>query len=464
MDPIEIALKLKLDEKSLTEAKEQVRQDLRGENVSGMSSGQIAKHVESKRAGGGGLSPDMEKLLSGMSPQRQQKFLADNPHIAAMVAAAKAGPPIRPPGIARPGYDPMGENSSRALLAAQAMDMENARRAARESLKLQKDAAMAEAKAQKAASLVAKDKAAFMRDMSFLMMPMMNPGSLWGTLFATRQTFGAMANTKMGQGMIGKFGLSGIGGAAMATGVVVGAATALGVALKALAEAVKGTLSAYENARKEYARALMSGGLPLGFTVRRAALANVLGVGENEVLQFGRQVLYLNDKLKWSNKIISETTPELTGVSWEFSILGQNMKGLFATLASDAAPALEKFANALSTIVQAVTGFIDKYPIVFKAMMAAMLGPGGIGMLHTKAFDRLDGESTTPPPSAYMKQLKVSSWERMGLVVGGYGTAGNPAQQTAKNTERTVHELKGIRKALIPRSGAEFFNPAFSNP
>jgi hypothetical protein len=63
-----------------------------------------------------------------------------------------------------------------------------------------------------------------------------------------------------------------------------------------------------------------------------------------------------------------------------------------------------------------------------------------------------------------MKQLPVGPWERMGLVVGGMGTAGNPAQQTAKNTAEAVKELKGLRKSLIPRSGGWAFDPAFSNP
>lgn len=84
--------------------------------------------------------------------------------------------------------------------------------------------------------------------------------------------------------------------------------------------------------------------------------------------------------------------------------------------------------------------------------------------LTGKAAKGGGGGGGMPGPQAYMKQLPVSSWERMGLVIGGMGGA-NPAVETARNTRATVTELKGLRKAFAPRSANhEFFNPAASNP
>lgn len=437
MDPIEIALKLKLDEKSLTEAKEQVRQDLRGENVSGMSSGQVAKQLESQRAASTGMPREIASLMKGMSDSVRQQFLARNPQLAEIMAS-------KPGGGGGAGAIP---KETRNLLKS-SMDVQE--------------------KAEKAANKIVRDKAAFMRDMSFLMMPLMNPGSMWGTLFATRQTFGAISNTKMGQGIASRLGMGGIGGAAILTGAVVGAATALGLAFTALKKSVEGAIAAYDNARREYAKALTSGGLPLGFTVRRAALANVLGVSENEVFQFGRQILYLNDKLTWSNAIIAKTTPDVASVGWEFKILGENLKAMFATMAKEAAPAMKQFTEGINTVVKGITKLISLPLFQSFLKYAIAVTPGG----EFQIFKGLvgigkklgAGVDEGIPPTAYMKQLPVGPWERMGLVVGGMGTAGNPAQQTAKNTAEAVKELKGLRKSLIPRSGGWAFDPAFSNP
>ena len=147
--------------------------------------------------------------------------------------------------------------------------------------KLTSSAIGAEDKAKKAAARVMSDRANFMKDMSFLMMPLMNPGSVWATLFSTRQTFSAFSKTATGKGMVGGT----LGGAAMATGVLVGAATVLGVALMGLKKIVSETGSAFEYARSSYAKSLMSGGLGVGFSIRRAALADILGVSEKDVFK-----------------------------------------------------------------------------------------------------------------------------------------------------------------------------------
>jgi hypothetical protein len=304
---------------------------------------------------------------------------------------------------------------------------------------------------------------------------------VWATAFSTRQTFSAFSKTDMGKGMVGGT----LGGAAMATGLLVGVATALGIAFKALQVAVRDTLDAYENARKTYANALSSGGLPLGFTVRRMQLASVLGVSEKEVFQFGRQVMYLNDKLSWSGQIIAKTTPELARVGWEFKIVAENSKALWATIANKAAPALLILGEAINNFIQN----LSKSPTQVYAdelkknkesqakgaswlkenvpdwywKVISLISPGASE--NANVGDKLRAKKVPDPipPSAYMKQLGASAWEKMGLVVGGHGGI-NHAAQTARNTAKTVEAINHLRQSLIPRSGQEFFNPAYSNP
>lgn len=308
-----------------------------------------------------------------------------------------------------------------------------------------------------------QDRAKFMKDMTFLMMPLMNPGSVWATLFSTRQAFSAFTQTGMGRGMVGGT----LGGAALATAALVAASTAVGVALKALQMTIKGVIDSFEKARRSYATALMSGGLPLSFTVRRTQLASVLGVSEKEVFQFGRQISYLNDRLAWSGNIIAQTTPALAGVGWEFRIIRENLSALFADLAMKFAPQAMTFGEGVNVLIKAMDRLVNSG--AFKALMmmeATFSSAGGIRGLVSLLGQKMGTPSSidrVPPPLAYMKQLPVSAWEKMGLVIGGFGGT-NPAQQTAQNTKRTVEELKALRQGLVPRSGAEFFNPAFSNP
>ena len=543
MEPISVELRLALDlfKGDVAAAEQYVKDKLGNLDYKGTSGAKQATDADkfasslSRVASAGtaatnsikGVSKGIQDLLNGMSVAARQRTMAANPHLASAWAAMNSGPAIKPPGVARAGFDPLGpgDNSTRALVEAQKMDAYNslvaqkqaakekrdalaeskrdlrsaiqaerqriksqlaaegksdflrmggsqdavdatgadAMQAAKESVRLSKESLKAESNAKKAAATMMGDRANFMKDMNFLMMPLMNPGSVWATLFSTRQTFSAFSKTATGKGMVGGT----LGGAAMATGVLVGAATALGVAFMGLKKAVEGTMSAYDNARKEYAKALTSGGLPLGFTVRRGQLASVLGVSEKDVFQFGKQVSYLNDKLAWSNTIIANTTPALAAIGWQFKIVQENVKAAFARMAVDAAPAIMTFAKALGSFVQIVSDgahrIKDAAIIAAGAAAYAAGGPKAMARVIAQMVGERASLENVPKPLAYMKQLGASSWERMGLQVGGHG-AQNHAAQTAKNTAQAVQVLNGIRQALMPRSGAAFTNPAYSNP
>jgi hypothetical protein len=246
----------------------------------------------------------------------------------------------------------------------------------------------------KAAAKSADDAVTFKKDMSFLMMPLFNPGSMWATLFSGRQTYSAL-NTGPGKAFSAKF-LGGMGAGA-GTATLVAGATALGLALKALTTTVKQTMAAYENARQIYAKALTNG-MGTQFTVKRSMLAQIMGVSEQDVFRFGAQMAYLNPKLEWAANILSRTTTPLTQVSWEFKILGENTKAMFSSLSVEAAPALLVFTNSLSNLVKYITEHAHDFN-------EFMLGNGWVKETSQEIKDRQDQNFTDENYKAYSGRL-----------------------------------------------------------
>lgn len=255
----------------------------------------------------------------------------------------------------------------------------------------------------------------------------------------------------------GMAGIGSLGGSVAAGAVVLG----LVVAFKALQKAVKGTMDAFEQARTLYAKALTGGGLGLQFTQRRASLANILGVGEKEVYQFGQAVMYLTPQIAWANNIIAKTTTTLTGVGWQFKILENDAHALFATIGAQAAPALISFSQSLAEIIKQMTDWVDKHQkyVQFVAELpnalayAVGIGPDGKTIAQR---ENANSKNPVPQPLAFMKQIQASAWEHLGLVVGGIGGA-SPAQETARNTKQTADGVKQLVQATS--RGGEKYNP-----
>lgn len=302
---------------------------------------------------------------------------------------------------------------------------------------------------------IEKDKEKFFKNMSMLSGPIASPGSPLSTAFAARQVFEALRTDK-GKGMLQKMGLgTGMGGAIAGTAMLVGAATAAGIALKGLQAAAEGVRDAFNRASGIYAKAGTSG-MGIGTTVRRGAFASVLGVSENEVMRFGKQIEYLSPKLATANGILAKTTMPLTQVSWEFKVMQQNLYALFAQIGTQVAPALLAFGNALNAILEV----INKHQGIIKALMIGAGGAlGGIGgalgvynmILGSKGLSAGD----IPAPNTYNKQLPASSWERMGLVIGGGGGV-NYQKNIDENTKKSAKFLEmlatGKMHGLAPAS------------
>ncbi len=301
----------------------------------------------------------------------------------------------------------------------------------------------------------------FLKNIGFAGIPLLNPTSVFGNLFASRQIFSGLSGPT-GQGLLSKVGLGGsAGGAAAATGVVMAGLLAIGLALKALQITIRETAKAFEEARKLYAKTLISG-LGLNFTIGRKNLADVLGVSEKEVLQFGAAISTLGPKLKFATDTMSKTTPNLASVAFEFSILKKDMEALFFTIANEAAPALRTFADAMSKLVVAFTRFLQHDPI---AKFIESITVGKYSSLNVLAH-LLGGSDSGPAasPQGLMKQLPASHLERMGLVVGGFGTQSDFASRTAKATEKSSKLLEQIVRHIGGQSSSPFGEPFYNYP
>lgn len=303
------------------------------------------------------------------------------------------------------------------------------------------------------------DRAKFIKDATFAMMPLFNPTSVWGNLFATRQIFSGLSQTKTGQGIVGKFGM-GTGTAATAgvAGGIVGALLLMGLSIKALSKIMHESIAAYKDAPKLYAKAMTSG-LGLKFVAKRSMLADIMGVSEQEVIKYGYAFQYLNPKIEWASAIMAKTNTNLTSVGWSFKVVGNDMKAMFSTIANDAAPAMRKFLDGLHNVIEDTTEFYNKHKKEAAAAITTtrwLLNP--LEPLLSKWVSSKGKDSgAAPQPLSFMKQLPASSWEKMGLVIGG-SSGQNPAMQTAHNTKSMAQDLKKLVSYVARSGGAPVFN------
>jgi len=354
----------------------------------------LGKELKNLGQGGGGKLGNL-----GIFPEAlRQKILAQHPELKAEWDA-KTNPAASTKG------EKEKDNGDKYALAGSRLNIAMKMRAATEAARVEREKAkedekaksarrLAEKMAESKANKAAKDATTFKKDMSFLMMPLFNPGSMWATLFSGRQTYSAL-NTDPGKAFSAKF-LGGMGAGAGTVALVAGA-TALGLALKALTVTVKQTMAVYENARQIYAKALMNG-MGTQFTVKRSMLAQIMGVSEQDVFRFGAQMAYLNPRLEQAASILSKTTTPLTQVSWEFKILGENTKAMFSLLAVEAAPALLVFTNSLSNLVKYITEHAHNFN-------KFMLGNGWVHETSQETKDRLDQNFTDENYKLYSGRL-----------------------------------------------------------
>lgn len=275
-------------------------------------------------------------------------------------------------------------------------------------------------------------------------------------------------------------GIPGIGGIA-ALAQINPAMAGLVASIRLLRFAIDETADAAQRSKMLYARTMQSG-FGIGMQTQRESLAAVLGVGENDVYRFGFAVNYLNGKLAEANKVIAESNPTLTKLSWETGVMKKNFEALKDSITSILAPAIESITKRISDSAQEMATAINEGRKKWEAAGEfqkqqqnkfsgfaveryfkegdAPLNPSGYkftidGMDFTKSFEPkfakfLEGfkpKSGIPNPNAFMNQMPASSWERMGLIVGGGGGT-NYQKDIAKNTAQALQYLSQLPKFI----------------
>lgn len=270
-------------------------------------------------------------------------------------------------------------------------------------------------------------------------------------------------------------------------------------ALNLLIAPLRMLASAAEAARMAYGSSL-SKGMPLGYGIKTSMLASALGVGQNEVMQFGKQVEILNEKMKYSIAVFQETNRPLTMVGWNMKAMSASFHAIAAVFAKNLAPALNQFFEMMRNTLDAFSksASLETIAYTIKVLFHLVNVMIGTASLITQAFDlitqamvdgiqyfirqvsnsiaRMTGgkidetdvftetkqkaellaktasqlfkrpgedSATAPNPMAGMQRLAASSWEKMGLVLGNGGV--NHAQQTAANTKR----MAGLMEKMV---------------
>ena len=202
-------------------------------------------------------------------------------------------------------------------------------------------------------------------------------------------------------------------------------------AIDQLRKAVANLTEAIAKAHARYAGAATSGFGVSTFT-RRNAIAGILGVSPDDVFRFGSAFKFVGDKMKHSLDIIAQGTRPLAELNMSFEMLKVDLEAMFVSIALKLKPSLESIITGLDKIVNVFTRFSGVIAEISKHF-ARMTGFGiTLGGLNLLGGGKAMSEGM-PGLSAQAKQLPASSWEKMGLVVGG-NVATNYLRQIAQNT------------------------------
>lgn len=312
------------------------------------------------------------------------------------------------------------------------------------------------------------DRATFYRELTLLLGPALNPGSGFATMFSARQVFGAFAKTETGGAAMGKFGLSGLGGAAAVTGILVGAATLAGVALKGFTTAVEGAMKAIDKAHALYTQAAQQG-VATSFYAQRQALAGLLGVSgnPNQVFMFGKATQELAQRSAYATNILAGNAKALAETSIGFKLLSLDVDALFSAIAVRLAPGM----NALTTDAIVLTEILIKMAgaiawvakAIGKFFRDLALGPIGgtiIGNLFSKIAAAAGGAGL-PNLQMAAKQLPASSLEHMGLIAGG-GIGSTVTNQLKQANQHLRVIANAVTGGNLPRTFG--MSPAVANP
>lgn len=284
--------------------------------------------------------------------------------------------------------------------------------------------------------------------------PAAQPGNTIASLFAK------VINSPLGKvGTVVTTVAAALASLRVAIGLVKFALQAVIVPLRMLSNLM---MRAAEQGRAMYAKTLQSGGLPMGFVAHRSALSEILGVGEREVYNYGRAVAFVTDKVRWSARVTTETTPKLASLAYEWRALQMDLRAVEALIATELAPMIRQMIASLRAFVEtAARPLVDL--LGEQLTLALQLAAAGVQQLIQQLYplifvSKLFAKGTpkpgggAPAPAVSTDRLMASAWERMGLVIGGAGGQ-NWSRDTAKNTRRSADLLAALVEKVAALKG-----------
>lgn len=288
------------------------------------------------------------------------------------------------------------------------------------------------------------------------------------------------------------------------------------VALKSLQVSINGVINAFENARKVYGKSLTSG-LGVKMTTKMGVLAQVLGVSEQDVLKFGAAIAFVNPKIEEITQMLEDTNAVLAETGMNIAILKLKFEAVSAVIAARMNTTIDSFIAGMSALLDVLKdseifqGFVT---ILIKAIQLVGIIASGIelvfgiltdslqnlfvfinnlilkipylaGKLGVVKMDFVGLEKTEkksgavmkqwaalfgqdekskeklPGVQSSMKQIAASSWEKMGLVIGGRGN-------TTNELIRQSNKHLSIIAASVTETGVARqsfgMNPTVANP
>jgi len=333
--------------------------------------------------------------------------------------------------------------------------------------------------------------------------------------------FNPFVGARMLSDVVGKGGAGGIAKGIFGKGGAEGYAEIF-VAVKSLQYVVKVLTSTIRDSinieSKLYTQAVTQG-LSTNFLASRNTISKILGVNpdSNEMFRFGSAVQYVQFKTKDAIKTFGESAIPLKKLDMDFKIVITNFEALGVKLTTELAPAIEFVLSKLDHLStfhantpeesrkQNNENFFSSFPEILAKIGGTMpggtgskddyfglmgqedvlekvkkLGDGGLGKLADAAgldkiqkqmFVRFVDENKKAlgknpelhlnDPGSFMKQLPASTWEKMGLVVGG----GNSTKDLIKKSNGYLQII--ARAVSNNPSGTAFqfgMNPRVSNP
>ena len=233
---------------------------------------------------------------------------------------------------------------------------------------------------------------------------------------------------------------------------------AISESLSMMKRAVDSVTDSFEKSKKLYVGGAMSG-LGTRLQTQRTSIAGILGVSESDLMRFGDAYKYYSKELQGSLDIISKNARPLAETNMQWGALKVRIEAFGSSYAAAFKPAIDGFIQGLGDLIEFLTKnagkistIVDRImkasPLYWVAKAAQMAGAASAGANPFSGLDAYKnagkGQPGLPPQ---MKQLSASSWEKMGLVIGGGGAANYP-KQTADNTKRTVSLLQTIATRL----------------